>query len=73
MKESNDTFCEEMDGELETITFSHRFKRKMNRLFREVAEIENIPHPDVDNPWERLKSRVQKKIKNAKEKRRGSR
>lgn len=42
----------------EPMPFSKGFKRKMNRLFREEAGIENIPHPEVDNLWERMRSRI---------------
>ncbi|MBQ4332704.1 MAG: hypothetical protein IJC33_02875 [Clostridia bacterium] len=39
--------------ELNTFVLSNRFKRKMNRLFREEVGIETIPHPEVDTIWER--------------------
>ncbi len=39
--------------------FSDKFKRKMNRLFREQVGIrDNIPHPEVDNRYERFRSRI---------------
>lgn len=38
--------------------FSDQFKIKMNRLFREKAGIKNIPHPEVDNLYERVRSSV---------------
>lgn len=44
--------------DLDSITFSDRFKRKMNRVFREQAGAENIPHPEVDNAYERIHSRI---------------
>lgn len=40
---------------------SNRIKKKMNRLFREQAGIENIPHPEVDNPFERIRSKIIRK------------
>ena len=42
------------------IVFSHRFKRKINRLFREQVGIPDacIPHPEEDTVYERLRSRV---------------
>ena len=54
--------------------FSDRFKIRMNRIFREQAGIKKIPHPEVDNLYERVRSgiirtclltvhRLQKKIK----------
>lgn len=38
--------------------FSDRFKIRMNRVFREQAGIKNIPHPEVDNLYERVRSRI---------------
>jgi len=38
--------------------FSNQFKIKMNRLFREQAGIKNIPHPEVDNLYERVRSSI---------------
>ncbi len=38
--------------------FSDQFKIKMNRLFREKAGIKNIPHPEVDNLYERVRSSI---------------
>ena len=38
--------------------FSDRFKIRMNRIFREQAGIKNIPHPEVDNLYERLRSGI---------------
>ncbi len=35
---------------------SDRFKRKMNRLFREQVGSKNIPHPEVDTAAERFRS-----------------
>ena len=43
---------------LSQTTFSKRFKRKMNRVFREKVGTKNIPHPEVDTVWERLHSRI---------------
>lgn len=37
---------------------SKRFKVKMNRLFREQVGGTYIPHPEVDNCFERLRSRL---------------
>ncbi len=47
-------------GDCSNITFSPRFERKMNKLFRDLG-IEKIPHPNVDTPVERLKAKVFKK------------
>lgn len=38
--------------------YSDQFKIKMNRLFREQAGIKNIPHPEVDNLYERVRSSI---------------
>lgn len=35
---------------------SNRFKIKMNRLFREQVGSKNIPHPEVDTPFEKFRS-----------------
>ena len=36
--------------------FSDRFKIRMNRVVRGRAGIKNIPHPEVDNLYERVRS-----------------
>ena len=38
--------------------FSDRFKIRMNRIFREQAGIKNVPHPEVDNLYERIRSGI---------------
>ena len=35
-----------------------KFKRKMNRLFREEAGSKKIPHPEADNIFERVRSGI---------------
>lgn len=45
---------------------SNRFKRKMNRVFREEVGTKKIPHPEVDNIFERIRSgivRMKKSVK----------
>ena len=42
----------------ETHEPSKRFKVKMNRLFREQVGGNYIPHPEVDNWFERTRSRA---------------
>ena len=37
---------------------SNRFKKKMNRLFRELCGIRKIPYPEVDNLYERARSAI---------------
>ncbi len=44
--------------ENEECEFSDRFKRKMNRVFRERVGTEKIPHPEVDNTYERIRSKI---------------
>lgn len=46
----------------ETHEPSKRFKVKMNRLFREQVGGNYIPHPEVDNWFERARSSVIKRI-----------
>ncbi len=38
--------------------YSDRHKRKMNRIFREVAHCAKIPYPEADNFFERFRSNV---------------
>ena len=38
--------------------FSDKFKIRMNRVFREQAGIKKIPHPEVDNLYERVRSGI---------------
>lgn len=41
------------------ITMSDRFKKKMNRMFRKQLGINcNIPHPEADNVYERMCSKI---------------
>lgn len=42
---------------------SVRGKRKKNRIFREVFGSKNVPHPEVDNIYERTRSFFARKIK----------
>ena len=42
----------------EKVVLSKKFKRKMNRLFREELGIDRIPHPEVDNFYERFRSEL---------------
>ena len=37
---------------------SKKFKKKMNRMFREKLGIMRIPHPEVDNFFERWRSKI---------------
>lgn len=50
---------EEVKGDVEQqspFEPSDRFKRKMNRLFREKIGGDYAVYPEVDNEWERLRS-----------------
>ena len=38
--------------------FTDDFKIKMNRIFREYAGIKKVPHPEVDNLYERIRSGI---------------
>ena len=49
--------------QLENCKFSKRFERRMNRMFREVVGTDRIPHPEVDNAFERLRSKLVIKFK----------
>ncbi len=53
LKEKYETYKEH-----ENVNFSDRFKRKINRIFREHVGIKNIPHPEVDNFYEKSRGRI---------------
>jgi len=45
--------------EPEYYEYSIRFKRKMNRVFREqIGLLDKIPHPEVDNLFEQYRSKL---------------
>ena len=45
--------------DLESFEFSEKFRRNINRIFREQLGAKNrIPHPEVDNIFERMRSRI---------------
>lgn len=46
--------------------FSARFKRRINRKFREYVGFDDIPHPDVDNIFERFIAKLYLKHKRKK-------
>lgn len=37
---------------------SVRARKRLNRLFREVVGSSNIPHPEVDNHYELIRSKI---------------
>ena len=45
-----------------TDDFSYNFKIKMNRLFREQVGINHAVHPEVDNVYERVRSKIVRKF-----------
>ena len=49
MRKKKDTVTEEQ---------SVWFCRRMNRIFREQAGVREIPHPEVDTAYERIRSRI---------------
>ena len=46
-----------------SVKTSRRFKIRMNRLFREHVGGTYIPHPEVDNIFERIRSKIVVKFK----------
>lgn len=42
--------------------FSDQFKRRMNRLFREEVGVKEVPHPEVDTLYERIRSYIVRRI-----------
>ena len=58
-----DKLNEDLDNKLESIPHekievSKRHKIKMNRIFREVAGCPDIPFPEVDNIFERIRGKI---------------
>ena len=53
-------YAEELEEVANTteISFSHRHKIRMNRIFRDVAGSKTLPFPEVDNAYERLRSKI---------------
>lgn len=47
---------------------SVRGRRKINRIFREFFGGSRIPHPEVDNCYERIRSKFVRKINTLKHK-----
>jgi len=53
----------QMDEKFGIVTGEHfaisiRLKRRLNRFVREELKFKNIPHPEADNGFERLRSRI---------------
>lgn len=42
---------------------SVRARKRLNRLFREIVGSSKIPHPEVDNSYEQIRSFFARKIK----------
>ena len=53
-----DAFLKEIDSDDTEIEWSVKFKRKMNRLFRERVGSKRAMHPEVDNAYERIRSKI---------------
>lgn len=52
---------ENVDASVESepgIEFSNRFKKRINRLFREEVGSKKAMYPEVDNVYEKIRSRV---------------
>lgn len=49
----------EKSAELQNVELSVKLKKRINRIFRERVGAKNrIPHPEVDNAYERLRSGI---------------
>ena len=48
---------------MEVLLPSRRYKLKMNRLFRERVGGLFLPYPEVDNIYEKVRSKIVKKLK----------
>lgn len=53
----------QMDEKFGMVTGEHfaisvKMKRRLNRYVREKLKFKNIPHPEADNKFERLRSRI---------------
>lgn len=55
-------FEKEIDN-TETAECSTRHKKRMNRIIRERVGGTNLPFPEVDNAWERIRSKLVVKFK----------
>ena len=49
---------DEKDQDEDKIIYSRRYKIRMNRVFREYGGLKRIPYPEVDNLFERIRSKV---------------
>lgn len=63
LKQAMKQYVEDTAEEVKALTadkpeveFSDRFKRRMNRLFREQVGTKRAMHPEVDNWYERTRS-----------------
>ena len=59
----------DMDKEWDSYDFlpppeiSVKGKKRINRLFREIVGSSKIPHSEVDNFYERIRSKIMRKVK----------
>lgn len=51
--------------------YSVKHRKRMNRFFREQIKSSNIPYPEVDNYYERIRSKIKIKSSNSKRKKVG--
>ena len=49
---------DENEKDEEEITVSRRHKIRMNRIFREHGGMRWIPYPEVDNLFEKIRSKI---------------
>lgn len=57
MEEENAEFEKEMAA-LPEVKLSRRQRKNTNAFFREDLKIEHAHHPEVDNAWERFRTRI---------------
>ncbi len=58
MKKEKNLYAESPESEQKPIVYSLRHKRRMNRLFREKVGGDYLPYPEIDTPFERIRSRI---------------
>ena len=51
------------DDDNEEIELNPKYKKGINRIFREVIGTNKIPHPEVDTLFERIHSSIVRKFK----------
>lgn len=51
-------WCENLEISEEEIEYSNRHKRRINRITRDILGNEKLIYPDVDNAFERMRSKT---------------